>query len=396
MTIFSHLKWSAKFRASFDLAVNDFSLLSCFFQFVEVKGMVFKKFEKNNLYHLSCSDVKERFHYLVLLGIVSVQTLREYSWDAQIFLDLLPSCLIILVAEILIDWFKHAFVTRFNEISHSVYHEYKLSLSYDLVASKLKSAFTDHSDLISRRMGFTPLPLTALVCRILFNALRSLKDVDYIYAILCATLVYFCLLTLKLANNIYLLAKSLEVIEEHQSMLEKKVPPPRQCTSLPSSRRNSMENLAVPDLKTIQSSQAKSTPHTPVPSRNPSLGDISATAQMMEESMNLERSMVFGDSNVSLNSLEMNDGSGVNIPSTLTEGVESTLNDLSNAGSVVKQKSILKRNRTPELFRRRVSLQEMATINSLLNKTPNENTSPNYTHPSPTTSTPMADSKKSK
>jgi transmembrane anterior posterior transformation protein 1 len=30
--------------------------------FVELKGSVFKKFDKNNLFQLTCSDVRERFH----------------------------------------------------------------------------------------------------------------------------------------------------------------------------------------------------------------------------------------------------------------------------------------------------------------------------------------------
>lgn len=52
-----------------------------FLQFVELKGSVFKKFEKNNLFQMSCSDVRERFHFLVLLAIVCVRNLTEFSWN---------------------------------------------------------------------------------------------------------------------------------------------------------------------------------------------------------------------------------------------------------------------------------------------------------------------------
>lgn len=51
-----------------------------YFQFVELKGSVFKKFDKNNLFQASCSDVRERFHLFVLLFIVVLQTMKEYSW----------------------------------------------------------------------------------------------------------------------------------------------------------------------------------------------------------------------------------------------------------------------------------------------------------------------------
>ena len=49
-------------------------------QFVELKSAVFKKFDKNNLFQLSCADVRERFHLIVLLLVVVVQTMKEYSW----------------------------------------------------------------------------------------------------------------------------------------------------------------------------------------------------------------------------------------------------------------------------------------------------------------------------
>ena len=49
-------------------------------QFVELKGSVFKKFDKNNLFQVSCSDVRERFHLFALLFLVVVQTMKEYGW----------------------------------------------------------------------------------------------------------------------------------------------------------------------------------------------------------------------------------------------------------------------------------------------------------------------------
>ena len=40
----------------------------------------FKKFDKNNLFQVSCSDVRERFHLFALLFVVVVQTMKEYGW----------------------------------------------------------------------------------------------------------------------------------------------------------------------------------------------------------------------------------------------------------------------------------------------------------------------------
>lgn len=172
--------------------------------FVELKGMVFKKFEKKNLFHMSCSDVRERHHFLILLIIVMMQTLKEYNWDEEQFYVLLPDCILILISEVVVDWFKHAFVTRFNEITCEVYREYTITLAYDLTSSKLNQAYADHSDLISRRMGFIPLPLAVLVIRVFASSVT----INWWQGHLCLLLLYLCLLTFKIAINIVLSGKS--------------------------------------------------------------------------------------------------------------------------------------------------------------------------------------------
>ncbi|KAK6324358.1 hypothetical protein J4Q44_G00037000 [Coregonus suidteri] len=49
--------------------------------FVEIKGSVFKKFEKNNLFQMSNSDIKERFTNYVLLLIVCLRNMEQFSWN---------------------------------------------------------------------------------------------------------------------------------------------------------------------------------------------------------------------------------------------------------------------------------------------------------------------------
>lgn len=102
---------------------------------------------------MSCSDVRERLHYIVLLAVVIIQTMKEYNWSDRQLWILLPDCLMVLMVEIFVDWFKHAFVTRFNEISYDVYEYYSLSLAYDLVGSKLKSV--SHAILVLKILKIT-------------------------------------------------------------------------------------------------------------------------------------------------------------------------------------------------------------------------------------------------
>ena len=91
---------------------------------------------------MSCCDVRERFHLLVLLLTVNIQTMKELNWAPEGFWTMLPDCICIFLAEFGVDWVKHAFVTRFNEISYEVYHQYTISIAYDLASSKLKSVST--------------------------------------------------------------------------------------------------------------------------------------------------------------------------------------------------------------------------------------------------------------
>lgn len=172
--------------------------------FVELKGMVFKKFERNNLFHMSCSDVRERHHLLVLLIIVLIQTLKEHSWDESHLGILLPYCTLILLTEIIVDWFKHAFVTRFNEITSEVYHQYSTLLAYDAVNCRLGKAHSDHSDVISHRMGFIPISLAVLVLRVFAISLR----IGWWKGYFCLLLGYFCLLTWKIWINILMVGQA--------------------------------------------------------------------------------------------------------------------------------------------------------------------------------------------
>ncbi|GBM27530.1 Protein TAPT1 [Araneus ventricosus] len=267
--------------------------------FVELKSMVFKKFEKNNLFQMSCSDVRERFHYLILLFIVVVQTMKEYNWSYDQFMVLLPYCVGVILAEIAVDWTKHAFITRFNEITFEVYRDYRISLAYDLASCKLKNAFADHSDLISRRMGFIPLPLGALVIRVVSG---SITIVGF-WSFVCFFMVYLCLLSAKVAISIALLGKACEEIEMHRNAQKEKMPQPRQCNSLPSSCHHSTEDLT----KLVQ---PKSMPQSQCASASSSIADITARAEILQET--LEQNPLFSNSTVSLNSLGMNDNVFVN------------------------------------------------------------------------------------
>ncbi|TPX36661.1 hypothetical protein SmJEL517_g01348 [Synchytrium microbalum] len=239
-------------------------------QFVEIKGSVFKKFEKENLFQLSCSDIIERFHLSVFLAVITVRNYLEagsheaiqtfYELSAPLFAPsqwlsflevpsiagigsfltflmslpiyqtletLLTPIVVVFGSEVLVDWLKHAFITKFNHIRPDVYSRFRESLYRDLVmvrgwnleeepdeqqngngdsnsrfdfnstalpgdifpdrqrrrraTSNLLRDFTsgrmslvDQSPAVARRIGFVSLPLACLCIRVILQSLGML------------------------------------------------------------------------------------------------------------------------------------------------------------------------------------------------------------------------------
>lgn len=143
-----------------NVAVNSYSnaLLTLLLsnQFVEIKSTVFKRFEKDNLFQLTCADIVERFHLWIMLLIIGMRNVVEVGAfsipgagfdssqdDGSAAVPLhppsmwphsftaLPSWLksgealspflIVVGSEMLVDTIKHAYVTKFNNIKPTFY-----------------------------------------------------------------------------------------------------------------------------------------------------------------------------------------------------------------------------------------------------------------------------------
>ncbi|KAI9569560.1 DUF747-domain-containing protein [Boletus coccyginus] len=177
---------------SLNVAVNsyDHALLTLLVsnQFVEIKGCVFKKFEKDNLFQITCADIVERFTLSLMLVVVAFRNLIELSGSEFDFTGgfVMPKSfgwfrghnvlwtisypvVTVLASEMMVDWLKHAFITKFNHIRPSVYERYVDVLCRDLASGSLvgrhssrKHAYVDQSPLVARRLGFASVPLAVL------------------------------------------------------------------------------------------------------------------------------------------------------------------------------------------------------------------------------------------
>lgn len=201
-----------------NVAVNSYSnalitlLLSN--QFVEIKSTVFKKFEKENLFQLTCADVVERFQLWLMLTIIASRNIVETgafnffgtlgsslgsnsstssnssplstprtstSILPQAFTifpssliasfssvnSFLPSLmqvlgpfLVVLGSEMLVDWLKHAYINKFNNTRPALYGRF-----FDILAKDYYSnAFGEQN--LTRRLGLPIIPLSCLFFRV--------------------------------------------------------------------------------------------------------------------------------------------------------------------------------------------------------------------------------------
>lgn len=178
-------------------------------QFVELKGSVFKKFEKENLFQISCSDMVERFQLCIFVAIVCVQNFSDLQWNLSKYWigQMLQSTFTILLSECLVDWVKHCFITRFNHFTPDVYQFFKELLTFDVIDNK---SFFD-AYLISKRIGFVPLPLACLVLRMFGKLIPSSEWIPF-YCV--GMFAFLCLL--KMFVRMLLVKKVLESQSSHQ------------------------------------------------------------------------------------------------------------------------------------------------------------------------------------
>ena len=144
-----------------NVAVNSYSnaLLSLLMsnQFVEIKSSVFKRFEKENTFQLTCADIVERFQLWIILLIIGMRNVVEvgglsvpgagseigedgmaattvplhspsnlpasftilpsWLWSGEV----LSPFLVVIGSEMLVDWIKHAYINKFNNIKPNFY-----------------------------------------------------------------------------------------------------------------------------------------------------------------------------------------------------------------------------------------------------------------------------------
>ncbi|ERT02430.1 hypothetical protein HMPREF1624_00728 [Sporothrix schenckii ATCC 58251] len=185
-----------------NVAVNSYSnaLLSLLMsnQFVEVKSSVFKRTEKENTFQLACADIVERFQLWIVLFIIALRNVVEIgglsvpgagldlgasglledmaakvplhnasilpasftilpSWLTSV--EVLSPFLIVIGSEMVVDWIKHGYINKFNNIKPAFYSRILDILCKDYYTN----AFL--APALIRRLGLPLIPLCTLFLR---------------------------------------------------------------------------------------------------------------------------------------------------------------------------------------------------------------------------------------
>jgi hypothetical protein len=161
--------------ATLNVAMNsaDQALLTLLISgnFAEIKSTVFKKYNKPALFKIAASDICERFKLGLFLSLVMLLNLCQGMDKDQRF-DYVRICSYVWCAELISDWIKHSFITKFNFLPSRVYREYALLLAGDVTGIGHEGVNLDHSHAVVKRIGFAQIPLVCVLFRMLREAFK--------------------------------------------------------------------------------------------------------------------------------------------------------------------------------------------------------------------------------
>ena len=197
--------------------------------FVELKSSVFKRFAPANLLQICCSDIVERFELFSFLLLTAMQT---QNWD-----QFLRNSTYMVCVELVVDWVKHSFITKFNNHSAALYEDYMEILSRDVAFSTFVDLLSQHigspsrltptnkasataaytaskpivdpTQTIARRVGLACIPISCVILRFLWVDITKLfRNENTLEGIAIVVLVFCCLVALKTLLNVTLLVKA--------------------------------------------------------------------------------------------------------------------------------------------------------------------------------------------
>ncbi|CAB9514627.1 posterior transformation protein 1 homolog [Seminavis robusta] len=182
--------------------------------FAEIKSTVFKKYNKPSLFKIVASDICERFKLALFLSLVLLLNFCQ-GMDSRKMSDYQRIAGLVYMSELLCDWLKHAFITKFNFIPSTVYPEFSLLLAGDVTGIGHEGVNLDVSHAVVKRIGFAQMPLVCVMARLVTEAAKYMSmrtdsnAVPSFVIVLGAVVAWIILLVLKTCLGAYLQRTSL-------------------------------------------------------------------------------------------------------------------------------------------------------------------------------------------
>ena len=183
--------------------------------FVELKGSVFKRFEAENLFQVSCADTVERFQLVLFLFLISLQEGLSSGGEPGTLLALCPSFVAIFLCEVLVDLIKHSFISKFNRLHADLYKTFSAIISQDLLSARQRNKTSlDPTHTCAKRLGLATLPFTVLCTRMVMTLVdvTALTRINTVSGVATVILSVLCLFAAKALISLLLQVKAATVI----------------------------------------------------------------------------------------------------------------------------------------------------------------------------------------
>ncbi|CDO51790.1 similar to Saccharomyces cerevisiae YER140W EMP65 ER membrane protein of unknown function [Geotrichum candidum] len=273
-----------------NVAVNSYSnaLLTLLLsnQFSEIKSAVFKKFERENLFQLTCADITERFQLTAMLFIIGMRNLVEVSnaglvprswsgWNRWLGAMFGPM-FVVIGSEICVDWLKHAYISKFNNIKSRVYDKFLDVLTFDYS----ENALSDY--IMTKRMGLPVFPIASVFIRMLLQSYSILTAhaaeqqpvtiklesvwfaADILFSAFLLILVFIFLFVIKLILGLFLLQYSYyhraQMASTEQTQQTTVAPTAASASKTPSSFDTDLSGATTANSKEIDEDEADFVP----------------------------------------------------------------------------------------------------------------------------------------
>lgn len=231
---------------SLNVAANSYSnaLLTLLFsnQFSELRSSVFKKFEREGLFQLTMADLTERYQLSLMLSMIALRNMLQLnsineslipnSWQSwnKWFGALFGPSIVVLGSEIIVDWLKHCYITKFNKIRPRIYKKFIYVLALDYLEvfkatslnSNLEYELSDYLTL-TKRIGLPLLATTVCFLRMSLNDIITVFTVSstsrlfsFIGSFVLLIISFVILLLSRLILGLLLLRLTSSIKQKHE------------------------------------------------------------------------------------------------------------------------------------------------------------------------------------